>query len=185
MPNTDSETKILQTIRTALLNWAPLSHPATGTATLGELLGADQVESDGDLDEAAMYLDAPPEDAAFPYAILRMVDLKPLGDDSRYQYRGIAEVQFHGWPRSEVRAFAGMEIQVGTAMSAMADLVDQCWRDFLLTTVGDTLRSQGVNARTTSPNTEPANRERVVITMLLAFFATPFFQSQYGTAVQL
>jgi hypothetical protein len=185
VPNTDSETAILDTIRTALLNWAPLSHPATGTATLGELLGADQVESDGDLDEAAMYLDAPPEDAAFPYAILRMVTLAPLGDDSRYQYRGIAEVQFHGWPRSETKDFAGMEIQVGTAMSAMADLVDQCWRDYAHLAVDDTLRSQGVNARTTSPNTEPPNRERVVITMLLAFFATPFFQAQYSTGPRL
>lgn len=185
MPNTDSETRILQLIRTALLNWAPLSHPATGTATLGELLGADQVASDGDLDEATMHLNAPPEDEAFPYAILRMIDLKPLGDDSRYQYRGIAEVQFHGWPRAENRVFAGVELNVGVAMSAMADLVDQCWRDYFSPGVDDMLRSQGINARTTTPSTDSANRDRVVITMLLAFFATPAFQAQYSTEPRL
>jgi hypothetical protein len=178
--NTDSETRILQMIRTALLHWEPLAHPATGTRTLGELLGADQVDSDGNLDEALMHMHAPPEDATFPYAIIRMVDLKPLGDDGRYQYRGIAEVQFHGWPRSETRAFAGANLNVGVAMSAMADLVDQCWRDYASLAVDDTLRSQGVNARNTSPNTEPANRDRVVITILLAFYATPAYQAQYS-----
>lgn len=185
VPNTDSETKILDTIRTALLNWAPLLHPATGTTTLGELLGADQIVSDGNLDEAAMYLHAPPEDASFPYAILRMVTLIPLGDDSRFQYRGIAEVQFHGWPRAETRTFAGIELNVGTAMSAMADLVDQCWRDYAHLAVDDMLRSTGINARNTTPNTEPANRDRVVITMLLGFFATPAFQAQYSTGLRL
>jgi hypothetical protein len=185
MPNTDSETKILQMIRTALVNWAPLSHPATGTATLGELLGAELAQSDGDYDDAAMYLYGPPETAGFPYAILRTVTLIPLGDDSRYQYRGIAEVQFHGWPRSEDRTFAGVEMNVGVAMSAMADLVDQCWRDFASLAVDDTLRSQGVNARTQSPFSESADRERVVITMLLAFYATPFYQAQYSTEPRL
>lgn len=181
MTETGSETKILQLIRTALLTWVPLSHPATGTATLGELLGADPIESDGTQDGAAMFLYAAPEDQGFPYALLRMVSLIPLGDDGRWQYRGIAEVQLHGWPRAETLTFAGVDLNVGVAISAMADLIDQAWRDFAHLAVDDTLRSTGINARNQNPSTEPANRDRVVITMLLAFFATPAFQAQYST----
>lgn len=181
VPNTDSEYRLLQTVRTALLSWEPLEHPATGLLTLGELLGADEVESDGDMDEARLYIDAPPEDVEFPYGLMRLLASRPQGDDAGYQLRGEIEVQLFGWPRSESRDFGGVELNTAVAVSAMGDLVMQCWRDYVNTAVGDTIVAQKISIRNNVPYTEPASRDLVQVRLLLPFYATPAFLAQYST----
>ena len=180
MSNTDSTTRLLQTIRTALLSWVPLSHPATGTATLGELLGAEEVASDGDMDEARMYLNAPPENAPYPYSIIRLQGSFPSGDDAGMQLRGQIEVQLLDWPRSESKTYAGIELSADIAISAMADLIEQCWRDFASLAIGDAIVAKRIAIRNDVPYTEPADRELVLTRLLLPFYATPAYQAQYA-----
>jgi hypothetical protein len=184
-PNTDSTVRILQTIATRLLTWEPLAHPATGTKTLGELLGATEGASDGDESDGRLYLDAPPEDAVYPYGIIRNAGSFPSGDDAGYQIRGQAELQLFDWPRSEVKSYAGVTLQAGVAVSAMADLVEQAWRDFVRTAIGDTIVAKKIAIRNEPPFGESADRELVLIRLLLPFYATPFYQSQYSTATPL
>ena len=186
MANTDSQLHLVQTIRTALLSWVPLSHPLTGTRTLGELLGAEAVVSDGDMDEARLYIDAPPEDVVYPYGIIRLAALLTSGDDSGYQQRGEIEVQFYGWPRSaDVVIAMLLTVNMGALVSAMGDLVHQAWRDYVNTAIDDTIVAQRIQIDVNPPYTEPADRDLVLKSMRLPFYSTPASLAQYSTDPRL
>lgn len=175
-PNTASTNRILETIRTQLLTFAPLSHVDTGTRTIATLLGADASAPDG-----RMYLDAPPDNVVYPYALLRMFGPTPGGDDSGFQMRGFCELQFFDKPRSQSRNYGGVTLLRPIALNAMADIATAVWRDFVLTAIDDTLVAQRITVRGDVPYTEPANRELVQVRMLLPFYATPNFVAQYST----
>lgn len=175
MPNTDSADHILATVRTRLLTFVPLTHPATGTRTIAQLLGtATGAGSDG-----KMYKNAPPDPVSYPYSLIRNSSF-PNGDDGGYQIRGEIELEFFGFPRTQAANFGGVTLGTGVAISAMADIAEQAWRDYVALAVNDTLVAKRIAIRNEVPFTNAADRELVLIRMRLPYYATPAYQAVYS-----
>lgn len=152
-----------------------MGHPATGTRTLAQLLGtATGAGSDGKL-----YKDAPPDPVTYPYGLIRWSGSLPLGDDGGFQLRASLELELFGYPRSQRASFGGVMLNIGSGVSAMADVVEEAWRDYVATSVNDTIVAKRMESRITVPYTEPADRELVLIRLILPLYSTPAYQAQY------
>lgn len=163
--NTDSLDRLLKTVRASLLAFVPMSHPVGGTATLAARLGTvPGAGSDGKL-----YITQVPDNTAYPYGVMRWMSGQAAGDDGGFQLRGTIELQlFHYGRKNE------------PAVSAMMDVVEAAWRDFVATAVGDTIVAQRASGRMVVPYEPPADRELVCVRILLPLYATPAYQAQYS-----
>lgn len=170
MPNTDSEDRILKTVRTRLLTFVPVAaHPVGGTNTLRQRLGttASGAGSDGKL-----YISQAPDPALYPYGLLRWLPGRTAGDDGGFQTRLQAELMLYHYERKNE-----------PIISAMMDVAAQAWRDYVATATDDTIVAQRITVRGIVPYEAPADRELVCGRMLLPMYATPYYQAQYSAPI--
>jgi len=168
VPNTDSEDRILTTIRTRLLTFVPMSHPVGGTNTLAQRLGT----ASGAGSAGKLYVSQAPDNAGYPYGILRWLTTRVAGDDGGYQERRVAELLLYHYERKN----EGI-------VSAMMDVAAEAWRDWVSTAVNDTIVAQRISVRGIVPYEPPADRELVCGRMLLPMYTTPLYQAQYSAPI--
>lgn len=152
-----STVSMLQTIRTRLLTFTPL-----GGVTLATLIGS---TTSGAGSSGKLYLDQPPDDVTGFYGVMRVIDLPQQGLDGGFMVKGTLELMLYGRPRSQ-----------GSAVNRLADVATEAWNNYRYTeSTGRCLVARDVTNRATITYEAPADRELVMVRLLLPFMATPSF----------
>lgn len=156
--STASTLAILQTVRSHLLTYVPSSG-----STLAVLLGA---TTSGAGSDGKLYLDHAPDHITGFYGLMRLIDAPVEGWNGGRTMRGLIELHLFGRPASQL-----------AAVNRMADVVAEAWRDYQCSEAGTArcIVARDIQTRTVIPFDLPADREVVLVRLLLPFLAVPQF----------
>jgi hypothetical protein len=143
-------------IRTRVLTFPPITGTTLGTRLSGRL-----------------YKDWPPENAVFPYCIMRIVGRIMGGRNQMPQYRETPSAEFMLYDNS--RAAARVD-----ALEDMGDLIDAALIGYVDSESGLTF-SVGRQRDTLPPPVDPASRHSNSIRIIYDFTLYPISLSQYAT----
>lgn len=153
-------------VRTRLLTFIPTGGTSLATQ-LGTLTGAG---SDGKL-----YLDAAPDGVTYPYAVMRLIDEVPRGDDGRFLRDWLVEVVVYDRPR-------GAASTPKAVVSLAADTIAQAWLQW--SSSDALIRTLPIGTRHTidyAGAPDPMDRELCAVRLLLPFRGTTTFLAQYAS----
>jgi hypothetical protein len=144
-------------LRTHVLSYIPL----TGT-TLMQRLGT------GTLASSRLWKDAPPDTAAYPYGVMRLLNQLTSGEYNGERERIDFEIMLFARPRAQA-----------VALEDMADLIDQAMLRYRDASSGLSF-SRSRQRDTLPPPTSPADREVVQIRLVYPLVVWPRYLTQWS-----
>lgn len=158
---TTASTEDLYTqLRNRLLGYVPPAPLDVGWITLNTRLGGQAAGS------GRLYKDAPPDDAAYPNGVMRIINRLSLSERERADL----EIVLYGRPRSQAVDIEGA-----------ADVCDQAMLNYVDSSSGLTFSRERQRDTLEGP-TDAADRELVQVRVVYSLKFYPVYLTQYTTA---